>query len=336
MVLPHRHRGDFQPDMSTRESRQFKTVCFAIEGMSSFSVSLYSYYIYFLMRDRFGFSGRDNLAFAALNGLIYIFASWQGGRFAQRRGYFNALKFGFSVMILALAAGSLFDSVPGLVLATGCVQRRHVFHLADHRGACERRRGRRRPAAHGRHLQRRLGRHECAGAVQRRHAGGKIRIQNHLFSAHHRCSSPCWPWFSGCKNTRTPPVPAATITAPVPAAVPDPHRPSPAKTRAFLRMAWLANPFAYIAINTFIPVLPSAGRAFSSLADVRGICVFVVVLRAARHIHRAVALDGLALPFSLAGDGVCDAHHFVRGDSHRRRISPCCCWRKSFSARPSA
>jgi len=37
--------------MSTRESRQFKTVCFAIEGMSSFSVSLYSYYIYFFMRD---------------------------------------------------------------------------------------------------------------------------------------------------------------------------------------------------------------------------------------------------------------------------------------------
>ena len=61
--------------MSTRESRQFKTVCFAIEGASSFSVSLFSYYIYFLMRDRFGFNGRDNLAFAALNGLIYVFAS---------------------------------------------------------------------------------------------------------------------------------------------------------------------------------------------------------------------------------------------------------------------
>ena len=105
--------------MSTRESRQFKAVCFTIEGMSSFSVSLYSYYIYFLMRDQFGFSGKNNLAFAALNGLIYIFSSWQGGRFGQRRGYFNSLKLGFGAMIAALAIGFEVHSVPGLILATG-------------------------------------------------------------------------------------------------------------------------------------------------------------------------------------------------------------------------
>ena len=105
--------------MTSPEGRQFKTVCFAIEGMTSFSVSLFSYYIYFLMRDRFGFNGRDNLAFAALIGLIYVIASLQGGRFGQRRGYFNALKLGFGVMILALAGGWWFDSATGLVLATG-------------------------------------------------------------------------------------------------------------------------------------------------------------------------------------------------------------------------
>src|SRR5208283_42105 len=49
---------------------------------------------------------------------------------------------------------------------------------------------------------------------------------------------------------------------PAPAPVPDPHRPSPAKTRAFLRMAWLANPVAYIAINTFIPMLPTLAAQF--------------------------------------------------------------------------
>jgi MFS family permease len=47
-----------------------------------------------------------------------------------------------------------------------------------------------------------------------------------------------------------------------PAPAPDPHRPSPAKTKAFLRMAWLANPFAYIAINTFIPMLPTLAAQF--------------------------------------------------------------------------
>jgi len=87
--------------------------------MSSFAVAFYSYYVYFFMRDQFGFSGRDNLAFAALNGLIYTFSAWQGGRFGQRRGYFNALKVGLGVMILALATGWRFNSAAGLVLATG-------------------------------------------------------------------------------------------------------------------------------------------------------------------------------------------------------------------------
>ena len=31
---------------------------------------------------------------------------------------------------------------------------------------------------------------------------------------------------------------------------------SPARTKTFLRMAWLANPFAYIGINTLIAVMP--------------------------------------------------------------------------------
>ena len=52
------------------------------------------------------------------------------------------------------------------------------------------------------------------------------------------------------------------IASPRPRPLPDPHRPSPAKTKAFLRMAWLANPFAYIAINTFIPMLPTLAAHF--------------------------------------------------------------------------
>ncbi len=92
--------------MITPKSHLFKVACFTLGGMSSFAVSFYFYYFYFFMQDQFGFSGKDNLALAALNGFIYVFASWQAGRFAQRHGYFNALKLGFSIMLLALAAGS--------------------------------------------------------------------------------------------------------------------------------------------------------------------------------------------------------------------------------------
>ena len=43
---------------------------------------------------------------------------------------------------------------------------------------------------------------------------------------------------------------------------PDPHRPSPEKTKVFLRMAWLSNPCAYIAINTLIAVIPGLAARF--------------------------------------------------------------------------
>ena len=52
--------------MITKGGRDVKTACFTLEGLSSFATSLNFYYLYFFMRDRFGFDNKDNLAFAAL------------------------------------------------------------------------------------------------------------------------------------------------------------------------------------------------------------------------------------------------------------------------------
>ena len=243
--------------MSTRESRQFKTVCFAIEGMSSFSVSLYSYYIYFFMRDQFGFSGRDNLAFAALNGLIYTFSAWQGGRFGQRRGYFNALKVGFGVMILALAAGLQFNSAFGLVLATGVLNVGMCFIWPT--------------------IEALVSEGEDAAGLPR-----MVGIYNVVWAATNALALFCGGTLAekfGFKTIFFLPIAVfiallalvfwlqthandARTNGHESAPAPDPHRPSPAKTKAFLRMAWLANPFAYIAINTFIPMLPTLAAHF--------------------------------------------------------------------------
>jgi predicted MFS family arabinose efflux permease len=40
------------------------------------------------------------------------------------------------------------------------------------------------------------------------------------------------------------------------------NRPTPALAKTFLRMAWLANPFAYIAINTLLAVIPGLAAKF--------------------------------------------------------------------------
>jgi len=68
-------------------NQKIRNTCFVIEGLNSFATILFFNYLYFFMRDRFGFGDRANLAFAALLGLIYTFAAWQGGKFAHRFGY---------------------------------------------------------------------------------------------------------------------------------------------------------------------------------------------------------------------------------------------------------
>ena len=245
--------------MITRGSRPFKAVCFTIGGISSFFVCIYSYYIYFLMRDRFGFSGKDNLAFAALNGLIYTFSAWQGGRFGQRRGYFNAFKFGFGAMILALAAGSQCNSALGLVLAAGLFNAGTCFIWPTIEALVS-------EGEDAVGLPRMVGTYNVVWAATNALAlfGGGTLVEQFGFKTIFYLPGAAFIALLGLVFWLQKHADAARAAShePAPAPVPDPHRPFPAKTRAFLRMAWLANPVAYIAINTFIPMLPTLAAQF--------------------------------------------------------------------------
>ena len=60
-------------------SRRLKTGYFILEGLNSFAMVYYLYYVYFFMQTRFGFDNKANLMLAALNGAVYAVMSWQGG-----------------------------------------------------------------------------------------------------------------------------------------------------------------------------------------------------------------------------------------------------------------
>ena len=60
-------------------------------------------------------------------------------------------------------------------------------------------------------------------------------------------------------------------TAPVRSAHPHPA----VKTRTFMRMAWLANPFAYIAINTLVAVMPGVANRLQLSTTLAGFCCSV-------------------------------------------------------------
>ena len=51
--------------------------------------------------------------------------------------------------------------------------------------------------------------------------------------------------------------------------------PSAERAKAFLRMAWLANPFAYIAINTLIAVMPGVAKRLDLSTMLAGFCCSV-------------------------------------------------------------
>ena len=84
--------------MPSMYSRRLKTGYFILEGLNSAATVYFLYYIYFYMEKVFGFGNKANLCLAALNGATYALLAWKGGRFAQRFGYFTALKIGLGVM----------------------------------------------------------------------------------------------------------------------------------------------------------------------------------------------------------------------------------------------
>src|SRR2546423_14668456 len=90
--------------------------CFILEGLNSFAMVFYTWYFFFLMQKQYHYGNQANLALASVFGLIYMVAAWWGGRFAQRFGYFTALKLGFVIIIMALAIGAGGHSAPAHIL----------------------------------------------------------------------------------------------------------------------------------------------------------------------------------------------------------------------------
>src|SRR5258708_39310929 len=101
--------------------QKIKFSCFTLEGLNSFATVLYFNYLYFFMRDRFGFDNKHNLALAAFLGFIYIFAAWQAGKFAQRRGYFFSLKICFAIMAILFFARIFLNFAPRQIFSAAAV-----------------------------------------------------------------------------------------------------------------------------------------------------------------------------------------------------------------------
>ena len=288
MVLPPGHRGNFPRVNPTK----FRTACYVIEGINSFAVVIYFNYLYFFFRDKFGFNDRQNLELAAFIGIIYVFASLWAGKFARRCGYFTALKIGFGIMASGLAAGLFFNSVAAQI-AVACLVNFGMCFTWPVLEAL---------VSEGADAARAVGIYNITWATTNAVAfflGGllieKLGYQSIFYvplafmilqfvmvfwlekiqpqpdtsnetltqasgSLAPRGTSGERAGERGGSKNKLPPLPGPLLP---PASGREGKKGfRHAQAKSFQRMAWLANPFAYIAINTLLAVLPGIAHKF--------------------------------------------------------------------------
>jgi predicted MFS family arabinose efflux permease len=253
--------GSAYRQFPTMRRRRLKTGYFALEALNSFAATFFLFYLFFLTRDEFQFTSRGNLFLTALHGGVYILASWQGGRFAQRFGYITALRLGYVGMMAALVLGWLMPGITGQILAlalwtaplcliwptlealvtegedfNGTARMVGIYNVVWSASAA---------AAY------------CTGGWfwDRFGRAGLYWIPFGLFAAQFALT---W-WLQ--RTAMQAPMPDRPAAKPV-------HEPEATARqqqippRRFLQMAWLANPFSYVAINTVCAVIPQLAERF--------------------------------------------------------------------------
>jgi predicted MFS family arabinose efflux permease len=254
-------------------SRQQKSIYFVIEGLNSFTTVYYFYYFYFFMQQQFGFGNKANLVLAAANGATYAIGSWWSGRLAHRYGLLNALKFGFAVMFAGLLVGSQVSSASAqiVVMVVTVVGMCFTWPMLEALvSENESRAG----------LQSMVGVYNvvwaATGALSYFVGGAmleKLGIRSLFYVPMILLVSQfCLAVWA---QKRVGKVRIGDVSLAAPAAIETPHPHSPEHTRLFLRMAWLANPFAYIAINTVIAVVPGIALKLGLSTMIAGFCCSV-------------------------------------------------------------
>jgi MFS family permease len=270
--------------------RRFKSIYFLLEGLNSFSTVQYLYYFYFFTEKAFGFSTKENLAAATLNGALTAIGAFFGGKIAQRYGYHRALKLGFFTMMASLTVGSRLSTPAGhLIVMSAMVlgmcltwpTLEALVSEGEPRGRLEgvlglynvvwagtgalayfvggallEHLGLRTifyiPAAIQfaqlmilfwlERLQRKA---DDAARAERASGKGELDLGEIPMSKPARTNLSATQRFFGDRQQQR----------------------TPAEQKTFVRMAWFANPFAYIAINSLVAIIPTlAGRLGLSAA----------------------------------------------------------------------
>jgi MFS family permease len=313
MVLPQSHRGDrnlivdgalqAQPSPSvtpapTPAALPSRALWFFIEAINSLAATYFFNYIFFYMRDHYGFGNRLNLLLSVLYGSVYTVSAWNAGRFAQRFGYLFSLRVALAGTGLAMIVAGLLPHLLGYsrvtMLADCALLGFWAYFICLAWPTLQALLSNRQPAAG---MPRTAGFYNIVwaatasigyltGGALLQTFGGEVLFW--IAAGLHLLGLLLLARLTETRAAALDPMRLAVAAAPIPGhatrntqhgsnpplrdAPLAPSTPPPsAKARMFLHLAWLTNPFAYIAINGILPVIPKLAERLGLDAAAAGI-----------------------------------------------------------------
>lgn len=255
-------------------SNRAKADVFVLEGLNAVSTTYYFYYLYFFTARTFHFDKFHNLLLAAGLGFLYTVASACCGHFAQKRGYYLSLRIGFATMASSLAVGAVVTSLPAHLLVMAVCNIGMCFTWPTLEALVSEKE----PPVR---LQRMVGIYNLvwAGGGAFAYFTGGAMLENlglrSIFITPGMIILIQLVLLLRLKHASRMPAgrPQATeVPNKIAAAQRAERRRSPVSPRTFLKMAWLTNPFAYLAINTLIAVMPSLAKHLELTPQLAGFC----------------------------------------------------------------
>jgi MFS family permease len=265
-------------------SPKLKSAVFVLEGINSLATTYYYYYIYFYTKERYHFGATENLLLAALLGFVYALASFYGGRFAQRFGYFTSIRLGIAGMIGAFLAASQAGTVELTIALTVVASVAMCLTWPALEGLLSEGE----PPAR---LPGLMGVYNCVWAATAGLAyftGGAVvqkwgwQCMFYVPAALLVLGLSLAGWLHGkARQDTAMPKP---VVLPLLHPMAESYR-SPIAPATFLKLGWVANPMAYLAVNTVISSVPTlAGRLGFTPMLAGFVCSIWLLARAAAFV----------------------------------------------------
>jgi MFS family permease len=240
-----------------------KILFYLFEFINIYAAVYYSNFLFFYLRRTFGFSAGENLLTAAIGGCVYIFAAWQGGKLTDRYGGIRMLYIGTCVVILSLVLGAVLPT-PTAQVSVYCLWTAGICFIWPALEALISGRA-------GASLPKMIGIYNVTWA-----AGSAIGyFTTGMLIEKLGMESLFWLPL-GLTFIELALIPCAAIWLKKECAREYYETPlvlaeGRADTKLFQRMAWIANPFSYVAINTVIPLIPSIAEKLYLSTGMAGI-----------------------------------------------------------------